>query len=129
MKLKVFERYLLEQEISTAPDSITQEVIQRNVKEQGLKTVSINTRLRAIRSYFNFLYKQKHIRKNPVKDIKLLKDRKEIVQTFTNEQLERLLKQPNLRTFTGLRDYVLMLLLLETGIRVNELIGIALGDI
>lgn len=30
-ELKVFERYLLEQEISTAPDSITQEVIRRNV--------------------------------------------------------------------------------------------------
>lgn len=132
-ELKVFERYLVEQDIPTTPDSVTQEVIQRNIilymKEQGLKTVTINTRLRAIRSYFNFLYKQKHIRKNPMKNIKLLKDRKEIVQTFSNEQLERLLKQPDLRTFTGLRDYVLMLLFLETGIRVNELIGIDLSDI
>ncbi|MGE7768430.1 phage integrase SAM-like domain-containing protein [Peribacillus sp. NPDC096540] len=53
-------------------------MIQRNVilymKEQGLKIVTINTRLRSIRAYFNFLYKQKLIRKNPVENIKLLKD-------------------------------------------------------
>lgn len=99
------------------------------MKEQSLKTVTINTRLRAIRAYFNFLYKQKYIRKNPVENIKLLKDRKNLVQTFSTEQLEHLLKQPDLRTFTGLRDYTLMLLLLETGIRVNELVGIDLSDV
>ncbi|KOR84427.1 recombinase XerD [Bacillus sp. FJAT-22058] len=132
-ELKVFERYLEEQDIVSDPNSVTYEIIQRNVilymKEQGLKTVTINTRLRAIRAYFNFLYKQKHIRKNPFENIKLLKDRKNIVQTFSTEQLEHLLKQPDLRTFTGLRDYTLMLLLLETGIRVNELVGIDLSDV
>jgi integrase/recombinase XerD len=62
-------------------------------------------------------------------DIKLLKDRKSIVQTFSAEQLEKLLRQPDLRTFTGLRDYVMILLLLETGIRANELIGVELSDL
>jgi integrase/recombinase XerD len=131
-ELKVYERYLLEQN-QTAPNKITQAIIQKNVilymKELGLKTVTINTRLRAIRSYFNFLYKQKYIRKNPMEGIKLLKDRKSIVQTFSSEQLEKLLSQPDLRTFTGLRDYVMMLLLLETGIRANELVGIELSDV
>jgi integrase/recombinase XerD len=99
------------------------------MKEQGLRTVTINTRLKAIRSYFNFLYKQKLIRQNPVEGVKLLKDRRQIVQTFSTDQLEDLLKQPDLRTFTGFRDYCLMLLFLETGIRVNELIGIELQDV
>ncbi|MCY8489348.1 tyrosine-type recombinase/integrase [Bacillus atrophaeus] len=58
-----------------------------------------------------------------------MKDRKQIVQTFSAEQLEKLLKQPDLRTFTGFRDYCLMLLLLETGVRVNELIGMELQDV
>jgi integrase/recombinase XerD len=132
-ELNVYERYLLEQNLETAPNNITQAIIQKNVilymKELGLKTVTINTRLRAIRSYFNFLHKQKYIRKNPMEGIKLLKDRKSIVQTFSTEQLEKLLRQPDLRTFTGLRDYVMMLLLLETGIRANELVGIELSDV
>ncbi|MGE7907535.1 tyrosine-type recombinase/integrase [Peribacillus sp. NPDC094092] len=64
-----------------------------------------------------------------MKNIKLLKDRKHIVQTFSTDQLEHLLKQADLRTFTGLRDYTLMLLLLETGIRVNELVGIDLSNV
>lgn len=132
-ELKSYHKYLVEQDLETAPSKVTREVIQKNVilymKELGLKTVTINTRLRAIRSYFNFLHKQKHIRKNPVDGVKLLKDRKQIVQTFSVEQLESILSQPDLRTFTGLRDYCFMMLLLETGVRANELVGIELQDV
>ncbi|WP_018933300.1 tyrosine-type recombinase/integrase [Gracilibacillus lacisalsi] len=132
-ELKVYERYLKEQELDTDPNSVTEETIKRNVilymQEQGLKVVTINTRLRAIRTYFNFLHKQKYIKHNPVENIKLLKDRKSIVETFTADQLDKLLRQPDLRTFTGLRDYVIMLLLLETGVRANELVGIEVDDV
>ena len=40
-----------------------------------------------------------------------------------------LFNQPNLRSFVGVRDYTLMLLLLETGIRVSELEGVCIQDI
>jgi len=43
--------------------------------------------------------------------------------------IARLLRQPAQRTFTGLRDHTIMLLLLETGIRISELVSIALSDI
>ena len=35
-----------------------------------------------------------------------------------------LLNQPNQRTYAGFRDYVLMLLFLDTGIRCNEALGL-----
>ncbi|WP_078429116.1 tyrosine-type recombinase/integrase [Alkalihalobacterium alkalinitrilicum] len=86
-ELSVYERYLKEQNLEPAPSKVTRDHINKNIilymKEQGLKTVTINTRLRAIRSYFNFLYKQKYIRNNPMDDVKLLKDRKAIVQKFS----------------------------------------------
>lgn len=58
-----------------------------------------------------------------------MKDRRHIVETFSTKQLEKLLRKPDLRAFTGLRDYTLMLFLLETGVRVNELIGIDVQDV
>lgn len=74
----------------------------RNFK--GSRVVTINTRLRALRAFYNFLYKQKHISNNPMENIKLLKDRKTVIATFTIDQLNRLFKQPDLRTFTGVRE-------------------------
>ncbi|MFE4812800.1 tyrosine-type recombinase/integrase [Peribacillus simplex] len=116
------------------PSNLTEEHIKNNVilymrNFKGSRVVTINTRLRALRAFYNFLYKQKHISNNPMGNIKLLKDRKAVIATFTKDQLNRLFKQPDLRTFTGVRDYTIMMLMLETGIRVNELAGLSLKDI
>ncbi|MEH7653479.1 hypothetical protein [Bacillus safensis] len=43
------------------------------MKEKGLQTVTINTRLRAIRAFFNFLHRERHIKENPLSDIKTTK--------------------------------------------------------
>lgn len=48
---------------------------------------------------------------------------------FCDQQIEALLKVPNRKIFTGLRDYTILLLLLETGVRVSELVNIKLNDI
>ncbi|OIK10166.1 hypothetical protein BIV60_22260 [Bacillus sp. MUM 116] len=117
-----------------SPVEITQEHIRENViaymrQQKGLRIVTINTRLRALRAFFNYLHKTKHIPHNPFEGITLLKDRKTVIATFTSEQLNKLFKQPDLRTFTGVRDYTILMLLLETGVRANELVGITLEDI
>ncbi|MCY8026413.1 tyrosine-type recombinase/integrase [Bacillus sonorensis] len=128
-------KFLLEaQNIITIPNRITSKMIKENVVEylkgtKKLKVTTINTRLRAIRAFFNFLHKEGHIINNPMKGIKLVRDRRKVVPTFSLEQIHDLLDQPDLNTFTGFRDYTLMLLLLETGIRVNELSGIHVRDV
>lgn len=43
--------------------------------------------------------------------------------------MERILHQPNLRQFTGLRNYTMMLLLLDTGIRLTELSTLLISDL
>ena len=136
-EIHAFLSHLEEQNINTSelkPYNVTEEHIQENVirymrSYKGAKIVSINTRLRALRSFFNFLYKKKHIPRNPMENISLLKDRKHVIPTFSKEQLNTLFRQPDLTTFTGVRDYTLMMVLLETGIRVNELVGLSLADI
>ncbi|KYD23925.1 tyrosine-type recombinase/integrase [Parageobacillus toebii] len=132
-ELNAFIKLLKEQEIELRVSEWTGETIKRNVimymREKGLKTVSINSRLRAMRAFFNFLEGRNLIKSNPMKDIKLLRDRKRIVETFDNQQIKALFKACDLRTFVGLRDYTIMMLLLETGVRVNELVSIKTTDI
>jgi integrase/recombinase XerD len=136
-EFKAFLNSLSEQGIDLAilkPYNVTDEHIKDNVilymkNYKGNRVVSINTRLRALRSLFNYLHKQKYIPHNPMENVKMLKDRKSVIPTFSKEQLNKLFRQPDLTTFTGVRDYTIMLIMLETGIRVNELAGLSLNDI
>ncbi|MCU9602107.1 tyrosine-type recombinase/integrase [Pallidibacillus thermolactis] len=132
-ELTTFKNILHEQGLDTSPYEITNEIIKHNVimymKNKGIKAVSINSRLRAIRAFFNFLESHNYIKINPMKNIKLLKDRKRIVETFDMKQIKALLNACDIRTFVGFRDRTIMLFLLETGVRVNELIGIKVTDI
>lgn len=55
--------------------------------------------------------------------------KRNIIETFTEEQISILLSAPDKGRFVGLRDYFIMLLLLDTGIRLSELVGIKIADI
>lgn len=48
---------------------------------------------------------------------------------FTQAEVIRILAQPNRRRFTGYRDYTMLLILMDTGIRLNELCNLKLSDI
>ncbi|MDQ0205227.1 tyrosine-type recombinase/integrase [Alkalicoccobacillus murimartini] len=131
-ELSALYKLLKENEINPEPSHVNRDDIKTiilTMKEKGLQTVTINTRLRAVRAFFNFLHRERHISSNPLSEISLLKDRRKVVETFTTSQLDQIFNQPNLRSFVGVRDYTFMLVLLETGIRVSELEGICVQDI
>lgn len=133
-EIRGMAKMLTEQEQPIIPRKITPKIIEENliyymIEELQLKATTVNTRLRAVRAFFKFLYTKRHIPLNPARDIKLLKAKRNDIHTFSREQIGRLLKQPDLRTFTGLRDYTIMLLMLETGIRVKELSCLEIRDI
>ncbi|RPK08303.1 hypothetical protein FH5_04933 [Priestia endophytica] len=136
-EVQAFLNHLQEQGIEKdklKPYNVKEEHIQENIIRyiqvyKGARIVSINKRLRGLRAFFNFLHKKRYIPKNPMGNIKLLKDRKLVISTFSKQQLNTLFNQPDLTTFTGIRDYTIMMFFLETGIRVNELVGSSLSDI
>ncbi|WP_336865231.1 tyrosine-type recombinase/integrase [Peribacillus frigoritolerans] len=132
-ELLKFCKRLERNEVDTSPTNITEEMIKEIVilgmMNEGKKEATINANLRAIRSFFNFLEKEGYIIENPVKDVKLVKQKKTIIQTFSRDQIHQLLRQPDRSTFTGIRDYTLMMFLLETGVRVRELCDIQTTDI
>lgn len=132
-QLTQFRNMLEKQRIATDPNRITAKIIKENVilklMEDGKKETTINTKLRAIRAFFNFLHKERYIVNNPADDFTLIKQKRTVIETFTREQVQALLRQPDQMTFTGVRDYTMLLLLFETGVRVKELLGIRVEDI
>lgn len=52
-----------------------------------------------------------------------------IVPTFSDEQLQGVLAAPDRRTWVGIRDRAILLVLLDTLIRVSELVGLDAEDV
>lgn len=130
-ELLKFCKRLERNEVDTSPATITDETIKGiailGMMNEGKKEATINANLRAIRAFFNFLEKEGYIVENPVKNVKLVKQKRTIIQTFIRDEIHSLLRQPDGSTFTGLRDYTLMMF--ETGVRVKELCDIQINDI
>ena len=95
----------------------------------GLSDTTINIRLRTLKALFNQLEKDEVIEVNPVRNVKLFRADEDLIEAFTSEQIKELLRQPNQKDYVGYRDYVGMILLMDTGMRANELIGLQCEDI
>ncbi|MGP4061821.1 tyrosine-type recombinase/integrase [Halobacillus sp. H74] len=128
-----FRRYLLREDKLNNIDQVVRDDIDTYIDDmkgnRKLKDGTINTKLRAIRTLFNFLYNGKYIANNPMERYPLLRERKGNVETFSMKQLRQLLNAPDRRTFIGQRDLTYMLLCVETGIRLNEAAGLLVEDV
>lgn len=62
-------------------------------------------------------------------DFEMPKVPKTIIETFSDEQLEALISQPDQRRWKGLRDRAILLTLLDTMARVSELAGVSARDV
>ena len=98
-------------------------------KTTGLAPASVNTVIRGLRGMFNWLLAEKYITDNPFLKVRLIKEPKDTVESIEIEEARRLLKEPDQRTFSGFRDYVLYLVMLDTGVRVSEAISLQQQDI
>lgn len=132
--LHTLQVFLERQGISTTPKLVTTKVLKENYILHMLETlklspVTVNGRIRTCRAFFKYLATEGYISRNPASSLVPLKARKTIIETFTREQIKTLLGAPDKNTFTGFRDYTMMLLLLETGMRVSELVGLQLENV
>ncbi|MFJ7677444.1 hypothetical protein ACIQXQ_05270 [Peribacillus sp. NPDC097198] len=54
-----------------------------------MKVTSINTRLRAVRAFFNYAYANDYIAKSPCRNLKLLRDRRAVIESLLASKLIR----------------------------------------
>jgi integrase/recombinase XerD len=97
---------------------------------KGLKKNTINGRIRTLKVFFRKMQEIGHLPCNLSKGIEEIKKREspEIVP-FSDEQIRLLLGQPNRITFAGFRDWVIMQVLLDTGIRLEELCNLKVSSV
>ncbi|MGX5621290.1 tyrosine-type recombinase/integrase [Bacillus cereus] len=98
--------------------------VKEEYKSFGVSVSYINTIMKHMRAFYNFLVEENYVHLNPFTKIKSLKESQDNIEALSIDQLKTLLKQPNQRTYTGFRDYVLMMLLADTGMRISEALNL-----
>jgi integrase/recombinase XerC len=95
---------------------------------QGSSPRSIQRRLSAIRSFYNFLLRESVVKLNPAVGVSAPKPKKRLPATIDVDQMARLL---SFRTDeeVGVRDKAIMELFYSSGLRLSELVGLDVLDI
>ncbi len=98
-------------------------------KDRTVKAISIQTYVRAIKAFFSYLASDELIEENPMLKVKKPKAPVTAVPTFTQQEVERLLRAPNRQKKNGFRDYALMLTFIDTTARLSELCNLDEKDV
>jgi len=99
------------------------------LRKKGLQARSRARHLVAIRGFYRFLVQEKILRNDPTRLIDLPKSGLKLPHVLSREEIELLLKAPDIRKPIGLRDAAMLELLYAAGLRVSELINLKLQDI
>lgn len=114
----------------TEPSKVTSKDISNLLFDlRGKISVSsISRMLSTIKSFHKFLVREKIISTNPVEFIESPKLEKKIPSFFTFEEINRILKEPNLKNYHGVRDRAILELMYATGLRVSEASFLKISD-
>lgn len=95
----------------------------------GLKPTYINSILKNLRMFFRYLEDEEYISINPVTKVAFQKEEKVIIETFTTDEVRRMLAVYGYTNFLDARNKCIMMMLFDTGIRNFELCEIKCADI
>jgi integrase/recombinase XerC len=95
---------------------------------QGASPRTIQRRLSALRSFFNFMLRERALEANPAVGVQAPKASKRLPQTMDVDLMTRLLEF-RADTELSVRDKAIMELFYSSGLRLAELVGLNLGDV
>lgn len=130
-KLNAFRKFLVQIKKVQCLEKLTGEEIKFYIesKYSKHKTNTFNCHARALRAFFNYLERDGYLIANPAHNIKPKKVRKEKIDYFTVDQVRKLITSFDLRYKSELRNLLIVMILLDTGVRNSELVRIKLEDI
>jgi integrase/recombinase XerD len=96
---------------------------------EGLSPRSVARTVAAVRGFYRFATLTQHLATNPADDLQAPRAWPALPKFLGIDEVERLIKQPDVNTARGLRDRALIEVLYATGLRVSELIRLRASDL
>lgn len=98
-------------------------------QEQGCKPTYVNDLLKAHKTFFNYLTVEGHVETNVAEKVRNIKQPRVIIESFTQEDVKKLLGYYTGSDFLSVRNRTIIALLFDTGARCNEMIQMRPEDI
>lgn len=130
-KLRRFAGYLRSHRLSPSASAVTPEIIRGFITElqsTGASAFTVRGYPQVVKGLFTWLEEEGYLAENPIRRVKMPKTPRYVVRPLEEEQVQRLLQVIDPRTRTGSRDLAILLLLLDTGMRLGELAGLTLSE-
>ena len=154
--LRLFERWCKEQMKIDDVDQVTESVIRRyinDLQERGkytfycndeqkktnhpdrrrdfrkpIRVTTINNYIRNLRAFFNWLDIECVTKKNPMKKIRQLKTNRKAKEFISDEDFKRLISCLDKSYYSEHRDFAMIMLMIDTGMRLGECSCLLLED-
>ena len=130
-RLGLFSRFLESKEISDARE-ITPHFIRLYLDHLRVKGTCSGTVARdygALKCFFRFLTRERLIPENPISLVEKPRMEKKLIKPLSMDQARLLLSKSNHKTFLGQRIWTIAVLMLDTGMRRGEVIGLKKDEI
>ena len=96
---------------------------------KALKSSTVNRKISSLKSFYLFLIKKKIISSSPLSEIITPKKEHYLPSSMSEDEVERLLRSPNIELDLENRDKAMIEMLYATGMRISELINLKITDI
>src|SRR5262245_12367969 len=99
------------------------------LKDEGRSDASISRLMSSVRGLFKFALIEKLMKRDPTAYMSTRKAWQTLPRFLAQEEVDKLLEQPDLSDDVGVRDRAMLELLYATGLRVSELVGLKIADV
>ena len=98
-------------------------------EKKRLSPFSVQGYARTIKAFWSWLAAEGYISNNPMEKMKIPRVPQKVIATFTPEQIKKMVVCLDLNKTSEFRNYTIILLFLDTGIRISELTNIKLENV
>lgn len=119
-------RYFTEYAGEVRTDNLDVVMVRGYVQEmldRGLAKSTVNIRLRTFRAFLRYLYEDGYLNEPIHAHVKTLRQDEPEIEPLNPREIRQLLAAIDTSSYVGFRDYVMILTLIDTMVRISELIS------
>ena len=135
--LEFLLRWLQEEGMSTLLEDLGEEEVRQFVlyfqTRKGnrgfVSSNTVNNRVRALRAFFSWLHYQGYTKEHRLQKMRPPKFTKKVTEILTSDEIERVLNCMNPNTVLGARNSAMVTLMLDSGLRLSEVVRLEHADV
>lgn len=132
--LTQFERFIEENQGVFAPEQVDADLVRiwiARLIEEGIRPISVNRKLSAVKAFFKYLKRAGVVSQNPAERISGPRTSRKLPAFVNHEDMVRILDQEAAfgDEFEEVRDHFIIELFYVTGMRRSELLGLKKSDV